>query len=119
MLKMGMIVQNVAYLLNVEGCNAFDKLADLKNSLSENIKMVLLYIAGYITRNDEKDNEDDTTIYYQKYGRLMKNCGGLNIPTDSLCQWSIFCCIMFTFVKDVTCRRSLSNIFILISDAQL
>ena len=42
--------------------------------------------------------------------------GGLNIPTDSYCQWAIFWYIMFNSVKDVTCRRSLNNLFLLVSD---
>ena len=38
-------------------------------------------------------------MYYEKYGAYTQNLnrGGLKIPEDSICQWSIFSYIMFEF----------------------
>ena len=48
----------------------FDNLENLEPSLSNEIKMVLVYIAGYITRNDNQFSECETHFYYEKYGKL-------------------------------------------------
>ena len=79
--------------------------------------MSLVYIAGYVTRNDDPVS-DDTQFYFHNNGSFLKTMyqGGLKIPTDSYCQWAIFCYIMFNSVKDVTRRRSLNNLFLLVSD---
>ena len=44
------------------------------------------------------------------------NRGGLSIPGDSACQWTIFCYIIFNFIKDHVCRVSLIDIFQKIPD---
>ena len=79
--------------------------------------MALVYTAGYATRKDNPD-VDNTTLYYQKFGSFLKNIdrGGLEIPTDTYCQWTVLCYIMFYSVKDVTCKKSLRNVFLLISE---
>ena len=51
--------------------------------------MVLVYIAGYIKRNDSVSSEDllnETTFYPQKYGQYLysMDSGGLNITTDNI-----------------------------------
>ena len=92
----------------------------LRNSTAT--KMSLVHIAGYVTRNDEALDEDHlldvTTFYYQKYRDFTKELdrGGLNIPSDSSCQWSIFCYLMFNQVKHSVCQKSLSNLFMVVSD---
>ena len=47
----------------------------------------------------------------------MKNMnrGGLKVPDDACCQWTILCYIMFYAVKDVACLNSLIKIFALVS----
>ena len=58
--------------------------------------MSLVYIAGYITRKDPELTEnqllEQSTFYYQKYGKFIASLdrGGLNIPSDGCCQWTIF-----------------------------
>ena len=42
--------------------------------------------------------------------------GGLNEPTDNACQWAFLCYIMFNEVKERVCRKSLTDIFMLVSD---
>ena len=65
--------------------------------------MSLVYIAGCVTWNDDPVS-DDTQFYFNDFGSLLKTMdrGGLNIPTDSYCQWAIFCCLMFNSMKDAT-----------------
>ena len=81
------------------------------------VTMALLYNAGYVTPKDDP-NIDDTQYYYQKFGSFLKNLdrGGLNAPTDTYCQWTVLCYIMFHSVQDVTCRKSLSKLFLSISE---
>ena len=44
------------------------------------------------------------------------NRGGLAIPGDSVCQWSIFSYILFHEVANNVCRKSLCNSLMLISE---
>ena len=84
--------------------------------------MSLVHIAGYITRKDPELSEnqllEQTTFYYQEYGKFIDSLdrGGLNIPYDCCCQWTIFYFILFNTIKENVCRKSLSNISMLISE---
>ena len=73
-IEFGWITLNMAG--NEEGSDIFDNLENLEASLSDEIKMVLVYIAGYITRNDNQPSEYETYFYYKKYGRYTNsiNC---------------------------------------------
>ena len=110
-----------SYLLCEEGAEIFDNLQNLESSVSLETKNSIVYIAGYVTRKDQELSEtqlmDQTTFYYQKFGKYTDylDRGGLNIPSDSSCQWAIFCFILFNSVKEKVCRTSLCNIFMLIS----
>ena len=42
--------------------------------------------------------------------------GGLNIPIDKICQWSIFCFILFNAIKEKVRRKSFYNLFMVISE---
>ena len=59
------------YKLSEKGSEIFDNLENLEPSLSNEIKMVFVYIAGYITRNNNQPSECETHFYHEKY---------LNIP---------------------------------------
>ena len=78
--------------------------------------MSLVYIAGYICRNDNES--DDTKLYFEKFGSFAEsiNRGGLHIPNDNLCQFCIFSYIIFHEVVNKVCRNSLCNILMLVSD---
>ena len=78
------------YLLDEQGAEMFDKLPELEESLPTDIKMSLVYIAGYICRNDNES--DDTKLYFEKFGSFTEsiNRGGLHIPNDNVCQFCIF-----------------------------
>ena len=52
-----------------EGSEIFDNLENLEPSLSYEIKIALVYIAGYITRNDNQPSECETHFYYEKHGK--------------------------------------------------
>ena len=79
--------------------------------------MSLIYIAGYVVRNDE--DSDDSYFYYEKFRYFTDeiNCGGLTVPGDFVCQWVIYRYIMFCEVADNTCISSLCNLRILILES--
>ena len=41
--------------------------------------------------------------------------GGLKVPSDRYWQWTVFYFIVLQFVKDVTCRKTSTNIFHIMS----
>ena len=91
-----------------------DKLPGFENLLSQETKMTLIYVEGYVVRNDGEI--DDTFIYHEKYGSFINdlNRGGLTIPGDSACQWSFCTYVTFREVAAHTCRKSLCNILMMI-----
>ena len=82
--------ERCGFYLNQEKCLIFDNLPELENILSTYVKMSLIYIAGYVVRNDE--DSDDSYFYYEKFRYFTDetNCGGLNVPGDFVCQWVIY-----------------------------
>ena len=48
----------------------FDNRENLEPFLSNEIKMALVYIAGYITRNDNQSKEYEIHFYYEKYRKF-------------------------------------------------
>ena len=64
--------------------------------------MVLVYIAGYITRNDSQPCEYETYFYYEKYGKYTNSIehGKLNVPSDQTCQWFFFLFRLFPYNKE-------------------
>ena len=105
-----------------KACETVDCLVDLEASVPAETKAALVYIAGYVTRHDGEIDEERllhrTTFYHQKYGGYTDalDRGGLNIPSDSACQWAIYCCMVFGVVKDRVCRSSFVNIAMALSD---
>ena len=77
-----------------------------------------MYIAGGITRNDNQPSECETHFYYEKYGKYtnLTDRGKLKVPSDHTCQWLFFCFILFHTIKEKVCYKSLSKIFMLISE---
>ena len=53
-----------SYLLCEEGAEVFDNLAELELSIPDETKMSLVYIAGYVTRNDPELSEKPATGTY-------------------------------------------------------
>ena len=97
---------NCSFLLHESSAEIFDGLLELESSVPGYTKLVLVYIAGYKTCNDSGSSEEkllnETTFYHQTYGQYLDaiDRGGLNIPTDNSCQWSILSFILFNTVKE-------------------
>lgn len=110
------------FLLDNTSSKTFDHLNELEDRIPKETKISLVHMAGYVTRHDKELDEieslETTTFYFDKYGSFTKSLdrGGLKIPTDSACQWTFFCFIMFNLVKDQVCRKSLTDLFIQISE---
>ena len=106
---------NCGYLLDECASEIFDNLNELESSLSEDIKSkhkICFYIPGYVARHDkqyftENFEDGETKFYYETYGKYTQelNRGGLNIPPDRICQWSIFCYILFNVVKKMSAEN--------------
>ena len=109
--------QKCSYLPNEKVCDVLDNLHQLENSLEYETKNALVYIAGYISRKDDEECED-TQYYYKQYGSFTDelNRGKLKLPGDSICQWTFFSYVIFHMVAGETCRKSLSNLLMLISE---
>ena len=89
-----------------------DSLSQLEDTLPYDVESTLVYIAGFVTREDES-NANDELDYVKQFGRftLGLDRGGLNIPGGSICKWVCFCCIIiYSVVKDV-CRNTFGDIF--------
>lgn len=106
------------YAMNEQQLETFTDLESLEEFVLKPNLMALLYIAGYVTRNDPAEEDSATYFYYEKYGSYLDEMtrGGLKVPTDSAVQWTIFCFIMLQVVKSHVCRTSLSNILFTISE---
>ena len=105
------------YLLDENASEVFLNLAQLEERVPNDVKMALIDIAGYVIRNSESEY-NDTTNYMLQYGDYLNevNRGGLAIPGDSVCQWSIFCYILFHEIANKVCRKSLCNSLMMISE---
>ena len=110
------------YLMDENASEVFHSLEELESKIPDATKMSLCHMAGYVTQKDPAETKeyllDTTTFYFQKYGKYTDSLdrGGLKVPTDRACQWTFFGYIMFNAVKEVVCRKSLSNLLVTISD---
>lgn len=95
-------------------CNYFvkreapvDIFPELKQSLSKEVKVALLYIAGYVDR--KSPTADDTHIYVDQYGAYLKelNRNSLTFPSYSVCHWLNYSYILFDEINRYICRKSL------------
>ena len=70
-LKVDILILIVVFLLDENSAEIFDGLSELESSVPEGTKMVLVYIVGYIARNDSGSSEEklwnETNFYRQKY----------------------------------------------------
>ena len=102
-------------------CEIFDSLPKLEENVAEETKMALVHVAGYVTRNDDVTDDDLFEVdmkYYRKYGAFTQSIyhGGLNLPSDTGCQWTFYSFIMSNAAKYRVCRTSLSKLCMMISD---
>ena len=91
--------------LNEKESEIMDNLDKLEESVPRETMLSLIYIAGYIERNNEHE-DDDTKIYYQKYPDYFDaiNRGSLKVPRDSIVQWLVFSYVFFTQLMDRPCE---------------
>ena len=105
-----------------KACEVVDNLEMLESSVPTQTKAVLVYIAGYVTRKDLELGEEalleQTNWYYQKYDQYTDSLdrGGMKVPSDRACQWTIFCFLVFGVVKNSVCRKSFSKIALTLSE---
>ena len=113
----GHFCEKCSYSLSEEQCKVFDSLPQLEETLPYDVKSTLVYIAGYVTRKDES-NANGTFNYVEQFGRSTVGLdrGGLNIPSDSICEWVCFCYIIIYWVVKDVCRNSLCDIFLDIAE---
>ena len=111
--------KSCGYLLDDEASEVFQNLPQLEGAVPKDVKMSLVYIAGYIVRKDIHSDEcDDTKNYVHTYGDYLNemNRGCLCIPSDNICQWVMFSYILFDEIADKVCRKSLCNALMFISE---
>lgn len=71
------------YKLFDKGSEVVENLEDLESSLSDEIEMTLVCIAGYVTRNDNQSSECENNFYYEKYRPIHSiDHGKLKVPSD-------------------------------------
>ena len=75
-----------------------DNLVELEESIPRETMLSLICIAGYMERNKDDEEMEDTTDYYQRYPEYFDalNRGSLKIPKDHCAQWVAFSYIFFT-----------------------
>ena len=100
---------NCGYDLKSQESDLFDELSSLEASVNRVTKINLSHIAGYVSRKNPSDADEDTYDYYENYGGYTNalDRGGLVAAGDKLCQWTIFCFNMF---KRPCQKQSLQNI---------
>ena len=101
---------------NENEAEVIDNLIVLEDTMSRENMLSLVYIAGYVERyhEDDEETEDDTFIYYQKYSEYFDalNRGELTYPTDTTVQWTIFCFIFFASSIESTVNSNLCGKFL-------
>ena len=116
--EVGHACSKCEYLFVEKISEIFLVFAGLRGKIPLQTKMALVHIAGYVTRYDmpsESELLHTTTFYFHKYGSYEPytkdlDRGGLKVPTDTSCQWTFFCYIVFNAVRDQVCKQSLSNL---------
>ena len=110
----GQACDNCFYKLSEDECEMFNCLHELLDQLPSDIKSSLVYIAGYVSRKDNED-DNDTFFHYGNYGNFTSalDCGGLKIPSNTICEWVFLSYILFNYVGTSNfCRYPLSCLFI-------
>ena len=73
------------YRPNEEECDLLNNLERFMDKVPYDVKLSLVYIAGYVFRKDS-EIESDTYYHYESYGHFTAiiDRGGLNIPGDTV-----------------------------------
>ena len=91
---------------------------ELEKSVQIDTKAGLIYIAGYIVRN-EVEEQEEAKFYYGEFGDYAAeiNLRCLKIPNDNVCQWTIFSYILSNEIVSKVSRKSLCNVLMLMSQS--
>ena len=84
------------FVSNEHICEMIDNLECIhEKDLSFESLAGIVYIAGYVIRRDPLT--EDTSDYYEIKGLFLKqiNRGGLRIPGDLECSWTMYCYVVF------------------------
>ena len=89
----------------------------IEDILTKDSVMGLIYVAGYVTRK-HCSAEEDSTFYFEKYGDFLRsiNNGGLKVPGDMFCQWTIQSYIVFQKHANDVCRNSLVKLLMSLAE---
>ena len=93
-------------LLTNKECEIFDNLEALEESVGSDVVAAILYIAGYLQKQADQIRYNDTTYYYDKFGKYFDqlNKGSLVLSQDHLVQWCIYWFVLFTQICERVCR---------------
>ena len=67
-------------------------------------------LCRYVSHNeDEEDDEGDSYKIFEQHGDFLRamNRGGLKIPRDTVCQWTMLCVAFFVSLESPACRTAL------------
>ena len=92
-----------------EALDTIASLEKIESKIEKETKMSILYISGYLVRSDDiSENKllESTSFYHESHGDHPNDIdrGGLQVPTDNVCQWVTFCYSLFGVVKNRVCR---------------
>ena len=75
----------------------FHSLPTIESNLSKEIKMSLVYIAAYVSREDPP--VEDTSFCFDQFEEYFReiNHGGLTLPGDNICHWIFYSSIIAIF----------------------
>ena len=106
------------YTMTESASDTFDRLPELEDTIPEETKKAIVYVAGYITRKDIEDDLD-TYLYYERYGNYTCNLsrGGLKTPQDKAYHWAMFGAALFSLLKSNVCRTSFVKLLLKVSEA--
>ena len=68
----------------------------------------MVYVAGYVVKND-------SFFYVSQFGCYLQevNRDDLKISGDLICKWVIYCYVTFLQSASDTCRSSFGNLFLI------
>lgn len=105
--NMFLLFDFVHLLKNIRNNWITEATPEFEKKLSTDIISSLVHIAGYVMRNDDTSDLDDTYYYHEKHGNYFDklNRGGLCKPGDNAVQFTIYAYIAFHAVVNHVCRK--------------
>ena len=99
------------FTLCEEGCEVFENIPALEDSIPVDTKKSSVYIAGYVTFSSIKWVKLSCCLWQLSITRCMEDMWiiwrGLKIHADSACQWTFFCYTLFQYLNSKVYRKYL------------